>query len=891
MVGNQTHQATGRLTPDRRRVLDRLLDQALELPADQRADFVARCRRRAPRLTTWLERLLQAMNESDGFLERPASDLVGEALEQRKAQSRQPIESGTRLGPWRILRPVGAGGMGDVYQAERADGAFEMLVAIKVIRKSSTQLGELLEAERRVMARLNHAAIARLLDGGLTDDGRPYLVMEWVEGPTLCEWMQEREPGPERMLEVFRDACMAVSAAHRQLVVHGDIKPSNLIVTEEGQTRLLDFGVAKLIDSSAGDELSDALTPGFSAPEQMAAEPITTAADIYSLGALLHWMIHGHAPAQSGIGHPLPVWRRYRRLPDLLAIVDRATQSEPDRRYATANAMMLEIRRLREDMPVRARSSSPWQRVDLWVRRHRTGAVLGLFALISVLTGVSVAAWQARVVALERDVARTEAALSEAVREHLIFLFREVGELSENTGEITAREMLDQTAEVAEDWLSEDPAIQQQVLAVLGEIMIALHDYSAAEPLLAGFIEYDDEYVSPVLRSMAYRDLAQVYHRQGRMQEGLEVINNALDLLEQFPGQHPARMSDVLQIRGRLLRDVGRWEEAVADLQRARDLAIEASAGPWPLMARAENNLGTTLLIGGRLEEAARHLEAAEALWFAMGRGDSNDALSVMSNLALALDRLGRSDEAERRLGRVIETREEKYGDSGAMAAARIHLGRLLTVNGEFEQAERHLTIARDVARRFVGDDTPDYAAVLIGLGELAFARGDTEQALDWFSQSDEIMTSRLGPSHPYALQASLEVINMEARLDVSGAVDAYEAVIDKAREAGGAGRTVLSAALCSFSAWAIEQGRYEAAEASAAECLAIRENLALGGWRVTEARVLAELAAVRRGAEDASKQSLQESMEQLERQTHAESYLVRLAAGKPGESVSLIDT
>ena len=871
-------------------MLDRLLDQVMDLQPEERAAFVERCASQAPRLTFWLERLLQAMDEPAGFLDRSARHLVGKALEERSTHSLAPIASGTRLGPWRILQQVGAGGMGEVYQAERADGAFEMLVAVKVIRKPSAQLGELLEAERRVMARLNHAAIARLLDGGLTEDGRPYLVMEWVDGPTLCRWIREKSPNHEQVLNIFRDACIAVSAAHRQLVVHGDIKPSNLIVTDEGQTRLLDFGVAKLLDSGAGAKLSDALTPGFSAPEQMAAEPITTAADIYSLGALLHWMIFGDALGTPEMRGPLPLWRNFRRLPDLLAIVERATQPEPEMRYATVDAMLLEIHSLREHLPVRARKPSAFERIGLWSRRHRTGAILGAFALVSVLTGVSVAAWQARVVALERDVARTEAALSEAVREHLVFLFREVGSLADNIGELTAREMLDRTAEVAEDWLSEDPNVQQQVLAVLGEIMIGLHDYASAEPLLSGFLEYDNEFVSPVLRSMAFRDLAQVYHRQGRMHEGLEVINSALDLLEQFPGQHSARMSDVLQIRGRLQRDVGHWEEAVADLQRARDLAIKGSAGPWPLMARAENNLGTTLLIGGRLEEAARHLEAAEALWFAMGRGDSSDALSVMSNLALALDRLGRSNEAERRLHRVIETREEKYGDSGAMAAARIHLGRLLTVNGEFEQAERNLKIARNVARRFVGDDTPDHAAVLIGLGELAFARGDIEQALDWFSQSAEIMTSRLGPTHPYALQASLEVINTEARMQVSGTVDAYEAVIDKAREVGGAGRTILSAALCSFSAWAIEQGEYKDAEAAAAECLAIREDLALGGWRVTEARVLAELAAFRRGAGDASEQSLQASMEQLERQTHAENFLVRLASTAAGERVSLID-
>jgi eukaryotic-like serine/threonine-protein kinase len=877
-----------RLTPERRRLLDHLLDQVLELEPDQRGPFIEQCRRRAPRLSVWLERLLRAMDAPSDMFENSARHLIGEALEAREGAGGEPLVCGSRLGPWRVIESIGVGGMGEVYRGERADGTFDMQVAIKVIRRSSDQLAELLEAERNVMARINHPAIARLLDGGLTEDDRPYLVMEWVDGPTLADWLADVDPDPDRMLEVFRDACTAVSAAHRQLVVHGDIKPSNLIVTSEGQVRLLDFGVAKLLDAGAGLELSDALTPGFSAPEQMAAEPISTASDIYSLGAMLHWMVFGCAPGRGG--KPLPAWQSYHRLSDLVAIIERATAVEPDLRYPTVNGLLLEVQRLRQHFPVRARKASPMQQLGLWVRRHRTGAVLGSIALASVLIGVSVTVWQVRVVALERDLAQTEAALSEAVREHLLFLFREVGGLADDTGALTARELLDQTAEVAEDWLSEDPMVQQQVLAVLGEIMIALHDYSSAEPLLAGFIEYQDDQVSPVLRSMALRDLAQVYHRQGRMEEGFEVIDEALNILQRFPGHHPARESDILQIRGRLHRDLGRWDQALADLERARELAVETSPGPWPLMARAENNLGTTLLMGGRLQDAARHFEAAEALWFAMNRGESNDALSVTSNLALTLDRLGRSQEAERRLRRVVDIRERNYGDSGAMAASRLHLGRLLTVLGKYDEAAEHLYSARDVARRYVGEDTPDHGAALIGLGELAFARGELEEALEWFGESARIMSGRLGKGHPFTLQAALEVNNARVRLEDDADDSGYRSVIEQARAVGPAGRTVLSAALCDFSAWAIEHGRHAEAGETAAECLALREQLALGGWRVAEPRVLMQLAAVLDEDERGDPAALRDSMRDLIEQTHADRYLVRLGSSAVGERLTLGD-
>src|SRR5699024_7964775 len=190
------------------------------------------------------------------------------------------------------------------------------------------------------------------------------------------------------------------------------------------------------------------------------------------------------------------------------------------------------------------------------------------------------------------------------------------------------------------------------------------------------------------------------------------------------------------QVRGRIRRDLGQWDGALADLERARELALEVSAGPRPLMARAENNLATTLLIGGELKAAVRHLEAAEALWLALDRGESSDALSVTANLATVFKRLGRNDEAEQRLRRVVAVREEQYGPSGAMAAARLNLGRLLVVRGALDEAETQLERATEVFARYIGSDTPDFAAALLGQGELAEARGDLTTALAHYQRS-----------------------------------------------------------------------------------------------------------------------------------------------------------
>ena len=344
-------------------------------------------------------------------------------------------------------------------------------------------------------------------------------------------------------------------------------------------------------------------------------------------------------------------------------------------------------------------------------------------------------------------------------------MFREVGSLSDDTESMTARELLDRTAGVAGEWLANDPDLRQQVNAVLGEIMISLNDYAAAEPLLADFAAGDEGADNPLLHAIALLDMAQVHHRRGRVEEGLAAADQAMGILESMPGAHPARLSDALQIRGRLLRDQGRWEEARADLRRARDLALEVSAGPRPLMARAENNLAVTLLMGGELEEAARHLESAEALWLALERGDSSDGLSVTANLATVLERLGRTDEAQQRLRRVIEVRRAQYGPSGAMAAAQLNLGRMLVLRGQLDEAETHLERASEVFARFIGDDTPDYAAARLGLGELAEARGRLQEALDRYTESREIMTGLLGQKHPYSIQTRLAVLRVQRRL------------------------------------------------------------------------------------------------------------------------------
>ncbi|HLS06199.1 MAG TPA: serine/threonine-protein kinase [Wenzhouxiangella sp.] len=836
MTKHLGRSAMARLTPVRRQLIDRLLDQLLDLPEKQRCQRLEELADRAPRIGAWVKRLAAATGQEDpGLLDTPLHDLAEDALSSRQAGNSNFLSPGERLGRWRITELVAAGGMGEVYRAERADGTFEMQAALKLIRGQSDDLARLLEHERQTLAQLSHPGIARLLDGGISGDGRPFLVMDWIDGETLDVWCRTHQPSLAEILRVFHEACQAVAAAHRALVVHGDIKPTNLKITREGRVCLLDFGVSQLLEHSHDAQTPRALTPRFAAPEALSGQPASTAFDIYGLGALLQWLTAGHLAETASVRRESSLER------NLAAIIARATARDPALRYATVDTLADDVFRLQQNRPVKARHAGLGERWLLWARRHVVAAVLGITTAMSILAGVTAVVWQARMAAVERDIAQAEAARANTLREHLTLMFREVGSLSEDTKSITARELLDRTAEVAGDWLADDASLRHQVKGVLGEIMIALGDYSAAESMLSGLAGDDTPADYPLLHSIALLDMAQVDHRKGRMQQGLEAANRGLAILEAIPGAHPARLSDALQIRGRLLRDLGQRDKALADLERARRLALRVSAKPRPLMARAESNLATTLLLNGNLNRAARHFEAAEALWLALGRGDSSDALAVSANLASVKSQLGLTDEAEQRLRDVVAVRQQKYGPSGAMAAAQLNLSRLLIMRTKYEEAERHLVRARDTFERFVGKDTPDYAAAILILAELHEARGEHEQALEHISLAQQIMSERLGPAHPYTLQARLVAVRMNGRASPDAAGRHFAELASDARSVGEPAKTILAGIACDWARHESAQGRRDDARQLANECLGLRRQLGLGGWRLTEAEALVE--------------------------------------------------
>src|SRR5688500_3990721 len=441
----------------------------------------------------------------------------GDETNTTSAEGRAPALE-RRIGPYRILRELGQGGMGVVYLAARADEQFRKRVALKVIRSggASEEVVRHFKRERQILAGLDHPNIARLLDGGTTDDGLPYFVMEYIEGEPLLEYCDSRKLPVAERLKLFQAICSAVQYAHRNLVVHRDIKPGDILVAEDGSPKLLDFGIAKLLNPElAGEALiatAMSMTPTYASPEQARGERITTATDVYSLGVVLYELLTGHLPYRLLSRQPLEILKAIseqepekastaieraenklqRRLRgDLDNILMLALRKEPPRRYASVEAFSDDIRRYLEGLPVKARQPTAAYRTGKFLRRHVAG-VAASAVFVGLLIGFAAAmAVQSARVTRERDLAEQERAAAQQEREtaqrvsaFLVDLFR-VSDPSRSRGEtITAREVLDRgTTKIATE-LKDEPEVRATLMSTMGTVYSNLGLYDKALSLL-----------------------------------------------------------------------------------------------------------------------------------------------------------------------------------------------------------------------------------------------------------------------------------------------------------------------------------------------------------------------------------------------------------------------
>ena len=714
--------------PARWSEIKRLFDAAVDLPPGDRATFLDRaCRTSQGAVDTDLRDAVRALLRADaeaeaesdtnsGFLDAAPLTVLLDSLSGGEAETAKAAPPGTRVGPYRVVRLLGRGGMGEVYLAERADGLFERTVALKRVRADlAPTVAARFEAERNILAGLVHPGIARLYAAGFEDDGRPWLAMEPVDGVPLPTFAADRSL-TERV-ELLRQACAAVHHAHQQLVVHRDLKPSNILVTAEGRVQLLDFGIAQVLGTEEGRRF---LTRAYATPEQLRGEPATTATDVYGLGLLLFESLTaarpfpGDDPERSA-----PPLASERTQPadggieprllrgDLDAICRKALAPAPADRYASAEALSADLGRALADQPVEARPPSAAYRSRQFVRRHRAGVATAAVALVALVAGG--AFYTARVTA-ERNRAQAEADKAAQVSAFMGGLFRDADPAQTGGTRVSAREVLDRAvARLADDTL-QAPAVRAALHQALGEV-----------------------YASLALTSEARRRL------------------DAADSLRarRLGPRHPDRADGWLALAA-LALDTGDYRGADSLARAAVALRRETGASR-PALALAEARLGAVEVARGQYSEAESRLRHALAVLDADGRADEADRVRL--TLASAVQELDRLDEAETLLREahrgLAARRGGRHPDSRAAEAA---LADLLLDAGRLDDARRLHVAALATARRLYGDDHPVTAEALRRVGAVLTEASDYAAAADTLDRALAILRAATdGPTLPLA--------------------------------------------------------------------------------------------------------------------------------------------
>ncbi len=740
------------------RTLDAILEEALDLPPEAWPSLLDRACGEDGDLRKEAEELLAAHAATDGpfldgsFVERAARLLPPSSGAERLAD---------RVGPWQVVARLGEGGRGEVFLAERAEGDFAQRVALKRLRPDlvSPDLERRFRQERQILARLEHPGIARLVDGGVHSDGRPWLALELVAGEPITAWCAQNGLDVEAKLRLMVEVCDAVAHAHRNLVVHRDLKPSNILVDGTGRAKLLDFGIAKLL---AGEGEADAqptrmlaLTPEYAAPEQFAGEPVTTAADVWALGVILHELLTGSRPQPtpgSAEAGPRAAWpvrdprrpstvarasggvagaslsRRLRG--DLDAIVLTALRPEPGRRYPSVEALADDIRRHLQRRPVRARGDAASYRAGRFLRRHRLAVVAMALALVALVGGL---------VATRREAVRAEAAArradeerarAEAARDFLVELFDASDPVRALGAEMSARDVLARGRERIDRELADQPGLRADLLATLANVYSSLGDPREAEGLRRDELALRERLSGPEEEETVATliAVADAVSDQGRSAEAEALFREALAREEGTRGRETLLAARALRGLGGTLNAMSRYSEA-APLEEEALALFERQLGPdAPETLQMRNNYAMLLLARGDFDRAEELMRRVLADRTRLEGAASAEVLWARFNLAATLLRAGRLATAAELAGGLAQGFRQIWGADHFMTSRALRLeARVLDLLGRHAEARPLREDAVAIARRVLSAD--ELLLCLVEHSEHLRLSGDLEMA------------------------------------------------------------------------------------------------------------------------------------------------------------------
>ncbi len=781
------------MTPERWARLEEIFNAAVELDPEAQAQYLREACGADAELQRQAQSLLLSSRTDSHRIDDVIGDVAGRVVASRMA--------GQQIGPYRVLEVLGRGGMSTVYLAERADRQYQRQVAIKVVSAGVAQHSFVprLKSERQILANLDHPNISRLLDGGTTEDGTPYLVMEYIDGHPVTEYCDRHRLGIAARLRLFRTVCQAVHYAHQNLIVHRDIKPSNILVTDDGEAKLLDFGIAKILDPSnvahtiavtrANVRL---MTPEYASPEQIRGGPITTATDTYALGVLLYELLTGHrpyrvtsvrlgelerviceqyperpstvvmrAPADAPDTEPqrdntperLGAERsttpdKLRRLlsGDLDDIVLMAMRKEPERRYGSAGQLAEDVRRYLSGLPVVAQSDTWSYRTGKFVRRHKLGVALTSAAMLFLAGFAVTMSIQAQRIARERDIADRQRLIAEVQQQRterissfLVDIF-ELSDPGESKGdEITAREILEQGADRINRELRDQPAERAMLQHTIGEVYLSLGLPDHALPLLRDALQTRRALFGAEhpLVAECLNGVGRALHKKGEFAAADAMYRQALAMNRKVGGESREPVAETLHNLAQLHHDRGHLEEALPLYRRSMDIYVE-------LFGEADPRVG-----------------------------------SIMNDLARLLLWEGNYVDAEELQRRALEIDRAQLGDLHPQLVHDIgNLALLLHMQGELEAAEPLYQEALAMARKVFGDEHTDTIDTIGNVGRFLHQKGDLDAAEQLFRESIAANRRVRGERHHYV---AYEMVNLALLLRDQGRLWGAEAVFTEA--------------------------------------------------------------------------------------------------------------
>ncbi len=776
--------------------MEDIVRRAESLGPRERADFVRQaCGNDVPLLSQVLSMLGTRAQQPEYWDEIPDA---------------APLEStvrmeGQRLGPYRIVRKLGSGGMGDVYLAERADEQYQQQVAIKLVRAGAfaAQVHSRLRMERQILARLQHPNIARLLDGGQTDDGTPYIVMEYIEGEAIDTWCDRRRLGLAERVALVQTVCGAVHYAHQNLIVHRDLKPNNILITTDGTPKLLDFGIAKLLDNRQSLHTMAVthldyrvMTPAHASPEQVRGDVITTASDIYVLGVLLYELLCGRRPfqldgsrvtdleriicEQEPMAPSAMVLRTMTDAPELLAdiatcrnltgprlrrelsgdldnIIMMAMRKDASRRYASAEQLAADLQRHYTGQTVLAASDSWIYRSRKFIGRHALAVGASVLATLALTAFSTVTYLQAQRIARERDIAAAERTRAEQVSSFLVELF-ELSDPSRSRGnQLTARELLDLGARRISNGLANQPLTRATLMGTIGGVYGSLGLYGDAVSLqreaLAALQKLRGPHDAEVIK--ATTALGVTLREQGQFDEAYRTLTNAMQAQSAAAGATALDLAPIVIELGRLAEYRGQLDVARRLYERSVGLYRQFGMDRQPEMSSALNDLAGLLLQRGEYAEAARlYRTALDIDRSTLGQDHPQVAVHIQS-LALTLQRQGLLDEAEPLYAQSLDLMQRVLGPQHPTTLdALANYGTFLRRTGQHERAEATFrdVLRRDIAARgaghaFVGHDH-------VNLGNVLIDRARAGEAVEEFTAALAIYDKALPAEHGYVAAA-----------------------------------------------------------------------------------------------------------------------------------------